>query len=139
YIESGVAIASEMYLAAVVDRDSGGVVMMASTEGGVDIEAVAEETPEKIHKIYIDPLVGFADYQGRELAFKLGLEGKTVFKAVSFMTALYQVFVDKDASLAEINPLVITESGDVIALDGKMNFDDNALFRHPDIEELRDE
>ncbi len=139
YIEQGVDIDRELYLAVVIDRASGGIVMMASTEGGVDIEQVAEETPEKIHKVYVDPQVGFADYQGRQLAFMLGLEGKSVFKAAAFMKGLYRAFVEKDASLAEINPLVVTKSGDIIALDAKMNFDDNALFRHPDIKELRDE
>ncbi|AWV89169.1 ADP-forming succinate--CoA ligase subunit beta [Bradymonas sediminis] len=139
YIESGADIASELYLAAVVDRDSGQIVLMASTEGGVDIEAVAEETPEKIFKVYVNPMIGFADYQGRELAFKLGLEGKTVFRAASIMKKLYTAFVETDADLVEINPLVVTGDGDVIALDGKMNFDDNALFRNPEIEAMRDE
>lgn len=139
YIESGADIDRELYLAAVIDRDTSQIVLMASTEGGVDIEAVAAETPEKIFKVYVDPMIGFADYQGRELAFKLGLEGKSVFKAAAIMKRLYQAFVDKDASLVEINPLVVTGDGDVIALDGKMNFDDSALFRHQDIEELRDE
>ncbi|QDG54453.1 ADP-forming succinate--CoA ligase subunit beta [Persicimonas caeni] len=139
YIEEGADIDRELYLAAVVDRASGGIVLMGSTEGGVDIEQVAEETPEKIHKIYVDPLVGLADYQCRELAFELGLEGKSVFRAVKFMKGLYKAFVEKDASLAEINPLVVTGDGDIIALDAKMNFDDNGLFRHADIKELRDE
>jgi succinyl-CoA synthetase beta subunit len=139
YIEQGVDIATEMYVAAVVDRSSGGIVLMGSTEGGVDIEQVAEETPEKIHKVYVDPQVGLADYQCRDLAFKLGLEGKSVFRAVKFMKGLYNAFVEKDASLAEINPLVVTGDGGIIALDAKMNFDDNALFRHPDIKEFHDE
>jgi succinyl-CoA synthetase beta subunit len=139
YVEQGVDIATEMYVAAVVDRASGGIVLMGSTEGGVDIEQVAEETPEKIHKVYVNPQVGLADYQCRKLAFDLGLEGKSVFQAVKFMKGLYNAFIEKDASLAEINPLVVTGGGDVIALDAKMNFDDNALFRHPDLQELRDE
>jgi succinyl-CoA synthetase beta subunit len=139
YIESGADIATELYLSMVVDRGSSRIVVMASTEGGMDIEAVAEETPEKIHYIEIDPLLGLADYQAREIAFKLGLEGKAVFKAVKFLKNLYQMFKDKDCSLLEINPLVVTGSGDVIALDSKINFDDNGLFRHPDIAELRDE
>jgi len=138
YIESGADIARELYLAAVIDRDSSQIVIMASTEGGVDIEAVAAETPEKIFKVYVDPLVGFADYQGRELAFQLGLEGKSVFKAAGIMKKLYQAFIETDASLVEINPLIVTGDGDVIALDGKMNFDDNALFRNPEIEAMRD-
>src|SRR5690554_5688346 len=101
YIESGADIARELYLAAVIDRDSSQIVIMASTEGGVDIEAVAAETPEKIFKVYVDPLVGFADYQGRELAFQLGLEGKSVFKAAGIMKKLYQAFIETDASLVE--------------------------------------
>jgi succinyl-CoA synthetase beta subunit len=139
YVEQGVDIATEMYVAAVVDRASGGIVLMGSTEGGVDIEQVAEETPEKIHKVYVDPQVGLADYQCRKLAYDLGLEGKSVFQAVKFMKGLYNSFVAKDASLSEINPLVVTGDGNIIALDAKMNFDDNALFRHPDLQELRDE
>ncbi len=139
YIESGADIATELYLSMVVDRGTSRIVVMASTEGGMDIEAVAEETPEKIHYVTVDPLLGLADFQAREIAFKLGLEGKAVFKAVKFLKNLYQMFVDKDCSLLEINPLVVTNSGDVIALDSKINFDDNGLFRHPDIAELRDE
>jgi succinyl-CoA synthetase beta subunit len=139
YIESGADIATELYLSMVVDRGSSRVVVMASTEGGMDIEAVADETPEKIHYITIDPLLGLADFQARDIAFKLGLEGKAVFKAVKFLKNLYKMFMDKDCSLLEINPLVVTKSGDVIALDSKINFDDNGLFRHPDIAELRDE
>jgi len=123
----------------VVDRGTGRVAVMASTEGGMEIEKVAEETPELIHTVFIDPAVGFAPYQGRELAFALGLEGKAVRQAGKFFAALYQLFIDKDCSLAEINPLVLTNGGDIIALDGKINFDDNALFRHKDIQELQDE
>ncbi|MGM0556076.1 MAG: ADP-forming succinate--CoA ligase subunit beta [Myxococcota bacterium] len=139
YIEAGADIARELYFGMIIDRATGKIAVMASTEGGVDIETVADETPEKIHTVHVDPAVGFADYQGRELAFKLGLEGKSVFKAVSFMKSLYNAFTDKDANLVEINPLVVTGDGDIIALDSKMTFDDNALFRHADIEELRDE
>lgn len=139
YIESGCDIAKEFYLGMVVDRATGGVVVMASTEGGVEIERVAEETPEKIHYESVNPLTGFSDFQGRKLAFKLGLEGKAVHHAVKLMKDLYKVFVEKDCSLVEINPLVLTKGGEVIALDAKLNFDDNALFRHPDIEQLRDE
>ncbi|RDV39538.1 ADP-forming succinate--CoA ligase subunit beta [Bradymonadaceae bacterium TMQ3] len=138
YVESGVDIARELYLGMVVDRARDGVVLMASTEGGVDIEDVAENTPEKIHKVFIDSLTGMADFQGRQVAFALGLEGKAVFKAVKFMKALYKLFVEKDASIVEINPLVVTGSGDLIALDAKVNFDDNALYRHADVEALRD-
>ena len=139
YVEQGIDIDRELYFGMIVDRASGGIVLMASTEGGVDIEQVAEETPEKIHKVFIDPQIGFADFQGRKLAFKLGLDGKSVFSAVKFMKGLYQAFTEKDANLAEINPLVVTSSGDILALDAKMTFDDNALFRQPDIEEFRDE
>lgn len=139
YVETGVDIDRELYLGLVVDRANEGVVLMASTEGGVEIETVAEETPEKIHKVYIDPLTGLADFQARQIAFALGLEGRSVFQAVKFMKALYASFVDKDASTAEINPLVVTKTGDLIALDAKMNFDANALYRNADIEEFRDE
>ncbi|MBR9817877.1 MAG: ADP-forming succinate--CoA ligase subunit beta, partial [Rhodospirillales bacterium] len=109
------------------------------TEGGMDIEEVAEATPEKIVTVDIDPAAGFSGFHGRKLAFALGLEGKQVSKAVKFMTAMYNCFLETDAAMVEINPLVVTGDGDIIALDCKMNFDDNALFRHPDIEELRDE
>lgn len=139
YIESGADIARELYLGMVVDRASQKVVLMASTEGGMDIEEVAEATPEKILHVEIDPLVGLTDFQGRNVAFALGLEGRTVFQAVGFLKALYKAFVEKDCSIAEINPLVVTKSGDLIALDAKINFDDNALFRHKDIAALRDE
>ena len=139
YVETGVDIDRELYLGLVIDRATQGVVLMASTEGGVDIETVAEETPELIHRIAVDPLLGLADFQARQLAFALGLEGKSVFQAVKFMKGLYQAFVDKDASTAEINPLVVTKDGALIALDAKMNFDDNALYRNKDIAELRDE
>ncbi|MEZ4462854.1 MAG: ADP-forming succinate--CoA ligase subunit beta [bacterium] len=139
YIESGCDIARELYLSMIVDRGSSKVVIMASTEGGMDIEKVAEETPEKIFYEQIDPVTGFQDYQGRKVAFRLGLTGSAVNKAVRFMRSLYQLFLDKDCSIVEINPLVVTGSGDIIALDAKVNFDDNALFRHPDIEAMRDE
>lgn len=139
YIEQGVDIERELYVGLVIDRATDGVVLMASTEGGVEIETVAEETPEKILKVAIDPLTGLTDFQGRQIAFGLGLEGKSVFEAVAFMKRLYKAFTQTDASTAEINPLVVTPKGELIALDAKMNFDDNALYRHPDIEELRDE
>jgi succinyl-CoA synthetase beta subunit len=139
YVESGSPIDRELYLGMIVDRASGNIVIMGSTEGGVEIERVAAETPERIHYVHIDPRVGFAAYQGRELAFKLGLEGKAVRAAVRFLASLYQLFSEKDCSLVEINPLVVTPDGGIIALDAKINFDDNALFRHPDIAELRDE
>jgi succinyl-CoA synthetase beta subunit len=139
YIEQGVDIAEELYMAFVIDRAREGVVLMASTEGGVDIEAVADETPEKIHKVLADPQLGLADFQARRMAFKLGLEGKAVFEAAKIMKSTFKAFVEKDCSLAEINPLVVTGDGSVIALDAKMNFDDNGLFRHADIREMRDE
>ncbi len=139
YVEEGCDIARELYLGALVDRETSKIVFMASTEGGMEIEQVAAETPEKILKEFIDPALGLQGYQARKLAFGLGLEGKQVGQAVKFMSALYKAFVGLDASLVEINPLVVTVAGEVIALDAKMNFDDNALFRHKDIEELRDE
>jgi succinyl-CoA synthetase beta subunit len=139
YIEEGADIARELYLGVILDRETGKVCFMASTEGGTEIEEVAEETPEKILKEWVNPAVGLADYQARNLAFGLGLTGKTVFKAVKFMKALYQAFSEKDCSLAEINPLVVTGSGNIVALDAKINFDSNALYRHPEIMELRDE
>ncbi|MEE2645394.1 MAG: ADP-forming succinate--CoA ligase subunit beta [Myxococcota bacterium] len=138
YIEDGAAIARELYLGVVLDREQSRICFMASTEGGMEIEEVAAETPEKILKAWVDPGVGLADYQARQLAFGLGLSGKSVGKAVKFMKGLYRALTEKDASLAEINPLVITDTGDVIALDAKINFDSNALYRHPDILELRD-
>ncbi|CAG1064516.1 succinyl-CoA synthetase beta subunit [uncultured bacterium] len=138
YVEEGCQIARELYVGLVVDRSTQRVVMMASTEGGVEIEEVAAKTPEKILKEFIDPAVGLIPFQGRKLAFGLGIDKSLVNKAVKFMTGLYNAFVASDASMAEINPLVITKGGDIIALDAKMSFDDNALFRHKDIEEMRD-
>ncbi|MDP2344455.1 MAG: ADP-forming succinate--CoA ligase subunit beta [Deltaproteobacteria bacterium] len=137
-VESGCAIARELYLGMVIDRVNGRVCMMASTEGGVEIEKIAEEHPEKILKEWIDPVVGFSPYQGRNLAFALGFTGKEINSAVKFFIGLYEAFVGTDASLAEINPLVVTKDGDVLALDAKFNFDDNALFRHKDIVAMRD-
>lgn len=138
YIEEGADIAQELYLGVVVDREKGQLCFMASVEGGTEIEEVAEHSPEKILKEWVDPIVGLTDYQTRNLAFGLGLTGKTVRKAGKFMKALYTAFIDNDCSLAEINPLVITGSGDVVCLDAKMNFDSNALYRHPALLELRD-
>jgi succinyl-CoA synthetase beta subunit len=123
----------------LVDRGSSRITIMASTEGGMDIEEVAAKTPEKIIMVAIDPASGMQSYHARKVAFALGLEGKQVGSAVKLLLSLYNAFVGLDASLVEINPLVVTGAGDVIALDAKMNFDDNALFRHKDIEELRDE
>jgi succinyl-CoA synthetase beta subunit len=137
-VEQGCAIARELYLGIVVDRASGRVTVMASTEGGVEIEEVAAKTPEKILREAIDPAIGFAGYQGRRLAFGLGLTKEQIGPAVGFMAALARCFVESDCSLAEINPLVVLKDGKLLALDAKIGFDDNALFRHPDIRELRD-
>tara|TARA_R110000772_G_scaffold73216_1_gene159559 strand:+ start:192687 stop:193883 length:1197 start_codon:yes stop_codon:yes gene_type:complete len=139
YIEEGCDIARELYLSVLLDRDSSRIVIMASTEGGMDIEDVAHNTPEKIIKVFIDPATGIQAFHARQVAFGLGLEGNQVKSGVKFVLALYKAFMDLDCSLVEINPLVVTGSGDVIALDAKMNFDDNALFRHKDVAELRDE
>jgi succinyl-CoA synthetase beta subunit len=123
----------------LIDRATSCVTLMASTEGGMEIEEVAAAHPEKILKLVIDPAIGFMPFYGRKIAFGLGLEGKQVGAAVKFMTAMYQAFLSLDASIVEINPLVVTGAGEVIALDAKMNFDDNALFRHKDVAEMRDE
>mgnify|MGYP001374562620 FL=1 len=137
-VEEASDIDKEFYLGMVIDRSREEIVIMASREGGVEIEEVARTSPEKILKEYIDPVVGLQPFQCRKIAYFLGLDGKSVGKAVKFVSALYQLFTDKDCSLAEINPLILTKSGDLIALDAKMNFDDNALFRHPDIEKYHD-
>ncbi|MDH5748668.1 MAG: ADP-forming succinate--CoA ligase subunit beta [Rhodospirillales bacterium] len=139
YIEEGCDIARELYLGVLIDRVTSRVTFMASTEGGMEIEEVAAKTPEKILKVVIDPATGIQPFHARQLAFGLGLEGKQVGAAVKFMIAMYNAFTGLDASLLEINPLVITGAGEVIALDAKMNFDDNALYRHKDVEALRDE
>ncbi|MBX5483484.1 MAG: ADP-forming succinate--CoA ligase subunit beta [Myxococcaceae bacterium] len=138
YIEQGLDIARELYLGVTLDRATSRITFMASAEGGVEIEEVAAKHPEKIFREAVDPITGFQDFQGRKLAFKLGLEGPTVNKFVSFCKALYRAYIETDASLAEINPLVILKDGGVMALDSKMNFDENALFRHRDIVEMRD-
>lgn len=137
-IEEGCDIARELYLGVVIDRECSRVVVMASSEGGVEIEEVAARTPEKILKEIVDPVVGLMPYQARRLAFGLGIDKGSVNKAVKFILALYQAFVDTDMSMAEINPLVVTGSGDILALDAKMNIDDSGLFRHKDVEEMRD-
>ncbi len=139
YIEEGCDIARELYLGMLIDRANSRVTVMASAEGGMDIEEVAAKHPEKILKEVIDPALGLMPYQARKIAFGLGLEGKSVGTAVKFLSAMYRAFTELDASIVEINPLVVTGAGAVIALDAKMNFDDNALFRHKDIAELRDE
>ncbi len=137
-IEQGLEIERELYLGIVLDRATERLVLMVSQEGGVEIEKVAHETPEKIHKEYVHPGLGLAAYQARKLAFALGLQGEQIKQAVKVMTALYDAFVATDASLLEINPLIVTREGRLLALDAKINFDDNALFRHPDFKELRD-
>jgi succinyl-CoA synthetase beta subunit len=138
YVEDGCAIARELYLGVVIDRAASRLTLMASTEGGVDIEVVAARAPEKIIKVAIDPAIGFQPFYGRQIAFGLGLEGKQVSKAVSFMRGVCRAFTELDASLIEINPLVVTEDGDLVALDAKMNFDGNALYRQPKVVDLRD-
>jgi succinyl-CoA synthetase beta subunit len=137
YIEDGADIRRELYLGMLVDRASGCITVIASTEGGMEIEEVASKSPEL--KIGLDPAIGMLPFHARKLAFGLGLEGRQVAAAVKLMLAMYRAFTDLDASLVEINPLVVTGDGGVLALDAKMNFDENALFRHKDIEELRDE
>jgi succinyl-CoA synthetase beta subunit len=137
-VEEGLQMTRELYLSLVLDRASGKPVMMASAAGGMDIEEVAAATPEKIVKVFIEPGVGLVPFEARQIGFAIGLDGGQVSKAVKLMAALYEAFVATDASLVEINPLVVTASGDLLALDAKMNFDDNALYRHPDLRELRD-
>ena len=139
YIEDGCDIARELYLSLLVDRGNKRINIIASTEGGMDIEEVAESAPEKILTIDIDPVTGLMPHHANRIAFSLGLKGAQVKSAVQFLMAMYKAFTELDASMVEINPLVVTGAGEVMALDAKMNFDDNALFRHPEIEALRDE
>jgi succinyl-CoA synthetase beta subunit len=138
YVEEGCRIARELYLGMTLDRDIGRIAVMASTEGGMDIEDVAKATPDKILREWVSPLTGFMPFQARRLAFRLGLVGDSVNAFVKLSMGLYQAYIATDASLAEINPLVLTVEGGVLALDAKMNFDDNALYRHPDIAAMRD-
>ncbi|HEY6461322.1 MAG TPA: ADP-forming succinate--CoA ligase subunit beta [Polyangiaceae bacterium] len=139
YVEQGLDIARELYLGAVIDRDRRRIAFMASTEGGVEIEKVAAETPEKIVTVHVDPAVGLADYQCRQLAFALGIGAKeTLGKFVKMMRALYEVVLKEDCSLCEVNPLVVTKGNDIVALDAKLNLDDNAEFRHPEWKDLED-
>jgi succinyl-CoA synthetase beta subunit len=138
YVEDGCEIARELYLGMVIDRAASRVTFMASTEGGVEIEEVAAKTPEKIIKVAIDPAIGFHPFHGRQIAFGLGLEGKQVSHAVAFMRGLYRAYTERDASLVEINLLVVTAAGELVALDAKVNFDSNALYRQPRVVELRD-
>ena len=138
YVEEGLDIGRELYLGITLDRVTSRITFMASTEGGVEIEEVASKHPEKILREAVDPAVGFLDFQGRKLAYGLGLSGPTVNKLVAFCRGLYQAYVETDASLIEINPLVILKDGGVVALDAKVNFDENALYRHADLAALRD-
>ncbi|MFY9945877.1 MAG: ADP-forming succinate--CoA ligase subunit beta [Exiguobacterium chiriqhucha] len=138
YIEEGSAIDQEFYLGLVLDRSIGRIVIMGSSEGGMDIEEVAEHTPEKIHKEVVDPVVGLRPFQARRLAFKMEVPTKLVNKFSDMVMKLYKVYVETDCTIAEINPLVTTKDGNVIALDAKLNFDSNALYRHKDIVDLRD-
>ncbi|MFO1089061.1 MAG: ADP-forming succinate--CoA ligase subunit beta [Hyphomicrobiales bacterium] len=139
YVEDGTRIARELYLSALVDRATSRVAFIASTEGGMDIEKVAHDTPDKIHTIHVDPAAGYSAYVGRAVAAALKLEGDLQKQCVALVGSLYKAFVSKDMSLLEINPLVVTEDGKLVCLDAKINFDSNALFRHKDVVALRDE
>ena len=139
YVEAGSDIARELYLSLLVDRVSGRVTVVASTEGGMEIEQVAARHPEKIMRVAIDPAAGISGFHARRLAYGLGLEGSQISAFSRFVPALYGAFTDLDCSIVELNPLVVTAGGDVVALDAKVSFDDNALFRHPELEKLRDE
>jgi len=137
-IEEGLQMTRELYVSIVLDRAAGKPVLMASSEGGMDIEEVAASTPEKIAKVYIEPGVGLVPFEARQIGFAIGLDGPQVNRFAKLASALYEAFLSTDASMIEINPLVVTAAGDLLALDAKMNFDDNALYRHPDIKDLRD-
>ena len=137
-VEEGLQMTRELYLSLVLDRAAGKPVMMASAAGGMDIEEVAASTPEKIVRVYIEPGVGLVPFEARQVGFAIGLDGQQVNKFVKLATSLYEAFLANDATMIEINPLVVTAAGDLLALDAKMNFDDNALYRHRDIRELRD-
>ena len=137
-IEEGAAIARELYLSFLVDRATSSVAIIASTEGGMNIEDVAHNTPEKIFTLSIDPASGFSQYHGRQVAFALGLKDDQIKQCVKLIGNLYKAFTEKDMSLLEINPLIVTEQGDLVCLDAKLNFDGNALYRHPDVMNLRD-
>jgi succinyl-CoA synthetase beta subunit len=139
YVEQASEVARELYLGMVVDRKAESVAIIASTEGGMEIEEVAEHHPEKILRVAVDPAAGYSSFLGRRLAFALGLTGKQVAAFGKFVEAMYRAFIDLDCAIVEINPLVVTGAGEVVALDAKVSFDDNALYRHPDIEALRDE
>ena len=139
YVEAGCDIARELYLSLLVDRDANRVLIMASTEGGMEIEEVAAHAPEKILRVAVDPASGVSGFHARKLAFGLGLQGKQVAAFGRFVAAMYEAFVKLDCAIVEVNPLVVTGAGDVVALDAKVSFDDNALYRHPELEQLRDE
>src|SRR6195952_3543581 len=139
YVEAGCDIKRELYLSLLVDRDTGRIVVVASTEGGIEIEHIAETQPEKILRAVIDPASGISGFHARKLAFGLGLEGKQGGSFSKFVMAMYKAFTDLDCAVVEINPLVVTGAGDIVALDAKVSFDDNALYRHPELEKLRDE
>jgi succinyl-CoA synthetase beta subunit len=139
YVEAGCDIARELYLSLLVDRDSGRIMVMASSEGGMEIEEVAAHSPEKILRVSVDPAAGIQGFHARRLAFGLGLEGKQIAAFGRFVDAMYRAFVGLDCAIVEINPLVVTGAGDVLALDAKVSFDDSALFRHPELAKLRDE
>jgi succinyl-CoA synthetase beta subunit len=139
YVEEGCDIRRELYLGLLIDRASSRVTVMASAAGGMDIEEVARTAPEKILKVSVDPATGLMPHHARRIAYGLGLEGPSVAAAMKFIISIYRLFIELDASIVEINPLVVTGSGGVLALDGKMVFDDNALYRHPEVAALRDE
>jgi len=139
YVEAGCDIARELYLSLLVDRATSRITILASTEGGMEIEEVAEKHPEKILRVAVDPATGISGFHARRLGFGLGLNAKQVGSFAKFVTAMYRAFVELDCGIVEINPLVVTGAGDVVALDAKVNFDDNALYRHPDLDKLRDE
>ena len=139
YIEKGCSITQELYFSLLIDRNTSRITVIASSEGGMDIEDVAENSPEKIIKRAIDPIFGFGNFYARQIAFELGLKGKQVSSAMNFLTGIYNIFTELDANLIEINPMVVTSEDNVVALDAKMSFDDNALYRQPDITGMRDE
>lgn len=139
YVEAGCDIKRELYLSLLVDRATSRVVIMASTEGGMEVEEVAEHHPEKILKVHVDPASGLSAWHARKLAFGLGLEGKQIASFGKFVDAMYRAFIALDCAIVEINPLVVTGAGDIVALDAKVSFDDNALYRHPELAKLRDE
>jgi len=139
YVEAGCDIKRELYLSLLVDRDTARVTIVASTEGGMEIEQVAETQPEKIMRVAVDPAAGIWPFHARKLAYALGLEGKQVGSFTKFVLAMHKAFIDLDCAIIEVNPLVVTGAGDIVALDAKVSFDDNALYRHPDLEKLRDE